>query len=118
MSSEDSEPNLGTYLDYMYDLTLAMHGAPLTTGICYRPVLLPLSKLPEMVMTETDQDLPVERLGSLVLAGWIPDLKVADTSESGFALYAPSRVGLFLDLERAGYDATELRSLAEYEEGF
>ena len=118
MSSEDREPNLGTYLDYMYDLTLAIHGTPLTTGICDRTLLLPLSKLPEMVKTETDEDLPQERLGSLVSAGWIPDLKVAGTVESGFAMYAPSRIGLFLHLERAGYDAPELRSLAEYEEGF
>jgi hypothetical protein len=118
MSTEDLEPSLDIYLDYMYELTLAVHGTPLTTGICDRSLLLPLSKLVEMVKTETDEDLPVDRLGSLVSAGWIPDLKFADTLESGFAMYAPSRVGLFLHLERLGYDATELRSLADYEEGF
>ncbi|HEV2013425.1 MAG TPA: hypothetical protein VGR77_06045 [Candidatus Dormibacteraeota bacterium] len=30
-------------------------------------------------------------------------------------MYEPSRVGLFLELERKGYDASHLRSLAEYE---
>jgi hypothetical protein len=118
MSSEDREPSLATYLDYMYDLTLAVYGTPLSTGIFDRTMLLPLSKMPAMVKSESDEELPLDRLGALVSDGWIPDVKVADTGEPGFAMYAPSRVGLFLFLEREGYDATELRSLAEYEEGF
>jgi hypothetical protein len=118
MVPEDEEPSLGTYLDYMYDLTLAVYGTPLSTGIFDRTMLLPLSQLPAMVKAESDEELPLDRLGSLVSDGWIPDLKVADTGEPGFAMYVPSRVGLFLFIERGGYDATELRSLAEYEEGF
>jgi hypothetical protein len=90
MSSEDREPSLATYLDDMYDLTLAVYGTPLSTGIFDRTILLPLSQMPAMVKSESDEDLPLDRLGELVSDGWIPDVKVADTGEQALRCMPPS----------------------------
>lgn len=116
MSSQ--EPNLGDYVDELFELSLETYGKPLTTLLCDRNVLLPLDELPGHVKSETGEELATERLTALVPAGWIPDLKVAGARAPGFAMYAPARVGLFLELEREGYSPDELRALAEYEEGF
>lgn len=81
-------------------------------------VLVPTSLLPEMVKAETKEELPAARLQEMLDAGWIPSLTVEETGEPGFSLYAPSRVGLFLQLERAGYGASELQAIASYEEDY
>jgi hypothetical protein len=110
--------DLSTLFDALYDASLDTFGVPVSTGIFARMRLIPLSELAQMVRSETGEILPPERLDGIVELGWIPDLKLADGGQPGFAMYEPSRVGLFLELERKGYDASELRSLAEYEEGF
>jgi hypothetical protein len=117
MTSEDEELDFWADPDRLYDASMALFGTPVRIGVFDRTLLLPLAQLPEIVGSETDEELPLGRVGSLVSEGWIPDLRLPDSGDPGFALYAPSRVGLFVVLEREGYDAGELRALAAYEEG-
>jgi hypothetical protein len=81
-------------------------------------MLVAIDQLPYMVEVETGEVLPAERLADLAAAGWIPALKVPGSGEPGFSLYAPSRVGLLLELERRGYGPHELQAIAAYEEGY
>jgi len=100
----------------VYDAALKNFAEPPLIAICDKRVVAPLDRLPEMVRHETDEELPASRLPGLVAAGWIPDLRDSSTGAPGYALYAPSRVGLFLKLERDGYSPAELRVIASYEE--
>src|SRR5439155_21324780 len=99
-----------------YDAALKHFGEPPLIAICDKRVVVPLDRLPEMVRDETGEELPASRLPDLVAAGWIPHLRDPSTGGPGYALYAPSRVGLFLKLERDGYSPAELRVFASYEE--
>ncbi len=118
MGTDNAEQDISVLVDAVYDEAVSTTGRPPATGIFDKRVLLPLPLLPEAVAAETGEVLPTERLNTLVDVGWLPAMASPDTGEPAFALYAPSRVGLLLYLERAGYDSTELRRLAEYEEGF
>ena len=99
-----------------YDAALKHFGEPPLIAICDKRVVVPLDRLPEMVRDETGEELPASRLPDLVAAGWIPHLRDPSTGGPGYALYAPSRGGLFLKLERDGYSPAELRVFASYEE--
>jgi hypothetical protein len=82
-------------------------------------VLLPLTQLPEAVARETEQTISEGELRIRAGQGWFPLLPGAgdDGTEEGSPLYAPSRIGLFLKLQKEGYSTDELRLVAEYEEG-
>jgi len=95
-----ADVDLSTLFDALYDASLDTFGMPLSTGIFDRTRLIPLSQLPQMVRRETEEVLPPERLDALVELGWTPDLRLPDSGQHGFAIYEPSRVGLFLELER------------------
>lgn len=110
--------SVAEFAEAFYDSSKAAGLTPSGGYTFDKRMLLPLSQLPEMVMAEAGESLPGERLERLVEDGWIPKLQVEDTGKPGFALYAPSRVGLLLQLERAGYSAAELRAIAAYEEGY
>lgn len=81
-------------------------------------VLLPLSQLPDAVQGETGEVINQEGLRARASEGWFPLLTGAgiDGCEDGVPLYVPSRVGLYLKLEREGYSGAELRDMAELEE--
>ena len=82
-------------------------------------VLLPLTQLPEAVAKETGQTISEGELRIRAGQGWFPLLPGAgdDGTEEGSPLYVPSRIGLFLKLQKEGYSTDELRVVAEYEEG-
>lgn len=88
------------------------------TALFDKRVLIPLAQLPEWVVRETGEALAESRIPDLVRAGWFPVLasEFVDVAE-GFPFYAPSRVGLFLKLEREGVTAAELEAFAAVEEG-
>ena len=76
-----------------------------------RRVLLPLTQLPEAVARETGEAISQEELRIRAGQGWFPLLPGAgeDGTEEGSPLYVPSRIGLFLNLQRQGYTTDELR---------
>jgi len=110
--------SVAEFAEAFYDSSKAAGLTPSGGYTFDKRMLLPLSQLQEMVLGETGESLPAERLEQLVEDGWLPELHVEDTGQRGFALYAPSRVGLLLQLEHAGYSAAELRTIASYEEGY
>jgi hypothetical protein len=99
-------------LDDLYEKTQG----ELHFGVFDHRVLLPLSRLPDLVANEGDEVLPPERVTALIEAGWIPALRTSD-GHLGFPLFVPGRVALLLRLERAGVSARELAAFAEYEDG-
>jgi predicted nucleic acid-binding Zn ribbon protein len=88
-------------------------------SIFNKRVLLPLTQLPEAVARETGQTISEGELRIRAGQGWFPLLPGAgdDGTEEGSPLYIPSRIGLFLKLQKEGYSTDELRVVAEYEEG-
>lgn len=101
-----------------YDASIKEWGRPLTFAVFDRRVLVPLEELGEFVRRETGRDVPDSTLAACVNEGLIPVLPGAGVNgdERGFPLYAPSRVGLFLDLMESGYSTAELKKFAEFEE--
>lgn len=103
-------------LDQIFDAARDTGTPPIGFHIFDKRVLLPIGELPDMVARETGEMLPGERIGPVIDAQWVPKLR-CDDGALGFPLYAPSRIGLFLRLEREGWMARELAAFAEYEEG-
>jgi hypothetical protein len=103
--------------DELFEAAMSTLGAPLGVAIFDARVAAPLSSLPEMVLRETGETLPDERLEILIDSGWIPAIDASDGNGPGVPLYVPSRVGLLLQLERSRYGPEELRAIAEYEQG-
>lgn len=99
-------------LDALYDETQG----ELHFGIFDHRVLLPLSRLPELVARDGGETLAPDRATELIEAGWMPALRT-DDGGLGFPLYIPGRIALLLQMERAGVSARELAAFAEYEEG-
>jgi hypothetical protein len=90
---------------------------PFTMALFDRRVRMPLEWLVEAVRTESGQVVTTEDLKRFAVDGWFPVVPIADGSrEAGVYLYTPSRVGLYLALQRQGYGAEELRDFAEREE--
>lgn len=118
MVGQDEQSSLARARDAWFEYSWSQGQDPKFGGIFDKRLLVALDQLPGMVETETGELLPEERLPGIVEDGWIPDLHKEETGEPGFALYAPSRVGLLLQLERAGYGSAELRAIAAYEEGY
>src|SRR5579859_5179607 len=99
--------------DALYDMAVET-GALIGFAIFDRDIRLPLSCLADSVKGECGEDLPKECVRDLVQAGWLPELAMEESEEPAFCLYHPSRIGLFLRLERGGYESEELRRLADY----
>jgi hypothetical protein len=90
---------------------------PFQMALFDRRVRMPLEWLVDSVKTETGRHITIDDLRRFAADGWFPLVKVVDGSgEPGVYLYTPSRVGLYLELQRQGYAAEELRDLAEREE--
>jgi hypothetical protein len=109
----------GLTADTFYDASMKATGKPPANGCIFdKRMVVAIEQLPYMVEVESGEMLPPERLADLMTAGWLPPLAVEGTGEAGFALYAPSRIGLLLELERRGYGPDELQAIAAYEEGY
>jgi len=81
-------------------------------------VLLPLGQLAQAVRNETGEAITTEELVARAAEGWFEPLDGAGEggADKGAPLYVPSRIGLFLKLEREGYSADELGLMAKLEE--
>lgn len=80
--------------------------------------LIPLSRLPGVIQTETGESITTAELQLMGEQGLLPLLAGAgaDGDEIGAPFYAPSRAGEFLKLRRKGYSDEELRAYADFEE--
>lgn len=107
-----------TTLDQWYEEHVASMGCAPRVGLFDTRILFPLGELPSMVECETGEWLAEDRIEEIIAAGWFTPraLGEGDYGEVGFPAYVPGRVGLFLRLERDGYDPAELRALVAYEE--
>lgn len=85
------------------------------TNYCDKRHLQPLHDLPRWLEAECHKPLDPARVEAMLTAGWIPRLLMADGT-LGFAAYLPTRIALYLELEGAGWSATELTVAAETEE--
>jgi hypothetical protein len=103
-------------IDQMYEAGRTT-GTPLSFLLCDKRWPLPLDQLPVAVKSETGEDVTAADLALKEQAGWYPVVKAADPrADTGVPLYVPSRIGLFLKLEREGFGADELRVAAASEE--
>lgn len=93
----------------------ALYESEIQFALFDRRVLLPWAQLPGAVEAETGEVVSPERLEEMARDGLFP-VGEADGAGRGVCLYVPSRIGLFLKLERDGYELSELKLLAEYEE--
>jgi hypothetical protein len=90
---------------------------PFQMALFDRRVRMPLEWLVESIRAESGEDVSVEDLRRFAADGWFPLADaVGGNREPGVYLYTPSRVGLYLQLQRQGYAAEELRDFAEREE--
>jgi hypothetical protein len=90
---------------------------PLQFAIFDKRVLLPLDQLPDAVLHEAQEHITEEELRTRASQGWFPLLPRDGTDdELGSPLYAPSRIGMLLKLQRDGYTTDELESVARWEE--
>lgn len=90
---------------------------PFKMALFDRRVRMPLEWWVESVRTEAGECVSVDDLRRFAADGWFPLAAIADgNTEPGVYLYTPSRVGLYLGLQRQGYTSEELRDFAEREE--
>jgi hypothetical protein len=103
-------------IDKLYEATVEK--GSMRFALFDKRVLLPLRQLPEAVAKETGEEITEEDLRAKVAKGWFPLLAGAgdDGSDAGVPLYIPSRIGLFLKLQREAYGEDELRLIASIEE--
>lgn len=93
------------------------YSPPFKMALFDKRVRMPLEWLVESVRTEAHEDLSVQDLRNFAADGWFPLADAVDGGgEPGVYLYTPSRIGLYLGLQRQGYAAEELRDFAEREE--
>src|SRR5215813_511959 len=87
-------------------------------GLFDRRVLLPWEQMADRFYLMTGQNLTLEDLTSLRDRGWIPLLNDTANPEGGIGIpmYADSRMELLRELERNGYSASELQSIAKWKE--
>ena len=81
-------------------------------------VLLSLSQAAQGICLASGEEITPEDLTRMGARGWIPLLSNVDDTETGIGIpiYGPSRVEFLLALERDGYSADELQTIAEEEE--
>lgn len=106
------------FIDEIYERGKASGLGPPQWRLFDKRVLLPLSWLPDAVKKETNEVIAEDTLRAKAAEGWFVLLSGAgdEGNEQGVPLYVPSRIGLFLKLEREGYAADELRAIAEQED--
>ena len=102
-------------VDKMFDGGQAT-GRPIVFALFDKRVLLSFEQLPDAVQRETSEIISPTELEERALAGWFPLLDHPDGGR-GSPLFVPSRIGLYLQLARAGYAPVEIRALAGYEDG-
>ena len=105
-------------VDALFDASMNSLGVPPGADLMNPNVLIPFADLPRFVEKETSRSLTPEALGDLVARGWFKVLQQAGWGgdEDGVTLVTPSRIGLLLDLQDAGWTEPELRAVAEYED--
>jgi hypothetical protein len=93
-------------------------GLPMQFAIFDKRILLPLALLAHAVAQETGETMSEDELRGRAADGWFRLLQGAGAGgdEEGAPLYVPSRIGLLLKLQRTGWEAKELRQIAECEE--
>jgi predicted nucleic acid-binding Zn ribbon protein len=104
-------------VDAWFEASKDILGAPARFAVFDRRALLPLAQLASGVTNETAEPCTIEQLQKKAGEGWFPLLPLQGTSgEFGAPLYVPSRIGLYLRLERDGWSNSELRLAACLEE--
>lgn len=104
-------------VDAWFEVGKDMPCGPVRFAIFDRSTLFPLDQLVSAVTSETGEACTVELLQKKAAEGWFPLLTRPGTSdELGAPLYVPSRVGLYMRLEREGWSSAELRLAAYLEE--
>src|SRR5262245_57844835 len=93
-------------------------GTQLRFGIFDKSVLLPLPQLLDAASDKAGRPISEAELRIMAAQGWFPLLRGArvDGDEEGAPIYAPDRIGLFVNLQRQGYVTDELRVIANFEE--
>lgn len=106
------------FANQMYDWSMKEWGQPIALAVFDKRTLVPLEQLGEFVQRESGKAVPESVLRTYVDERLIPVLPGAgpDRDQLGFPLYAPSRIGLFVDLQDQGYSLAELKKIAEFEE--
>lgn len=105
-------------IDRWYDTSVSNLGESLKFAAYDRRVLLPLSHIPDAVKCDGGGVLSFERIRDLAELGWFQIIPGAgeDESQEGVPIYIPSRIEMFLKLERQDWAQSELRAFAQYEE--
>lgn len=104
-------------IDRWYEVGKEM-GNLMQFALLDRRALLPFGVLADAVKGETGEVVSEEVLRQKAAAGWFPLLPLEGPSAGilGAPMYAPSRIGMLLKLEREGFRPEELRLIAEKEE--
>ncbi|ABC83026.1 hypothetical protein [Anaeromyxobacter dehalogenans] len=106
-----------TVVDAWFEASKDVLGGPVRFAVFDRNALLSLDQLWSAVTSETGETCTVELLQKKAAEGWFPLVPRPGTpDELGAPLYVPSRVGLFVRLEREGWSNAELRLAAYLEE--
>lgn len=104
-------------VDSWFEASKDLPGGPVRLAVFDRGALLPLDQLASAVVAETGDPCTAEMLQRQAAEGWFPLLtRPGTTDELGAPLYVPSRVELFMRLEREGWANAELRLAAYLEE--
>src|SRR5690242_19333324 len=99
-----------SFIEELYDESIAVLGAPLEHALCDRRVLIPRSALPGH-MDPLNRAIHLDELDRLAAAGWfkwLPEERAGE-AEPGVPLYVPDRIDLFLRLRSRGWTDDELR---------
>jgi hypothetical protein len=101
-------------VDAWFEASKDLLGGPVRFAVFDRGALLSLDQLCSAVNSETGETCTVDFLQKKAAEGWFPLLPMPGAPDQfGAPLYVPSRVGLFVRLEREGWSNAELR-LAAY----
>jgi hypothetical protein len=104
-------------VDSLYEASKDMPGGPVRFGVFDKNALLSLDQVASGVTTDRPNPCTAEMLQRLAAKGWFPLMtRPGTTDELGAPLYVPSRVELFLQLQREGWSDEEIRVAAYLEE--
>jgi hypothetical protein len=104
-------------VDRLFDIAKKFGTSPLAWVVFDKRSLVPFDQLVDGVRMETSEIVSEEKLREWAAAGLFPLLaRDGDEADLGFPLYAPSRIGLLLQLERQGWTLRELREVAALED--
>lgn len=104
-------------VDGWFEASKTLPGGPARFAVFDRNALFTLDQLVEATACETGETCTIEFLQKKAAEGWFPLLpRPCRPDELGAPMYVPSRVGVFLQLERARWSNAELRLAAYLEE--